>query len=286
VIDGGHQNGLIFEDDAVLGESFESRFAEAWQAVPADWDIVYVGCTATCGDRDNYCSLDWIQTGLAKASAFAVNGIKIEYNRTIGPVNRHITIPDALSGMHCYAVTASTAKVLTQTFERIPFYGHVDLLMSKQFRNTLKMYAFRDGTLVTQPLVASASTIGTGGGSPYIGNWILDKYEVNNRGIRGGWLLSETFCRFGKAEFGGWQIVMIILGVVVAAGLRSSSSIQWWLPVPAFAVLLMMDQLIFGGIKKLKTPQYIFDVSMFAAGYLGYLTLKGKRKSVIKQRSK
>ena len=241
---------LVLEDDAHFGDNFDHRFAKTWSNVPSDWELVYIGCTVGCGDRDRYTIFDWGLSGTSMMSGLIKDGIFPTLNSR---VNDAITIPDSASATHAYAITGDTASKLLERMNRVMGIGHVDQLINYRIGRDLKKYAFVDGSLITQEIGFDVSMIGTGG-SPYLGNMMLDQFQLNHRGVRGGWMLSEPMIRFGDVQVAGWQFIFASLG--------------WWLGLysaKTFAAVLTLDSLLFGG-KKIDWKQLLFNITLFISG--------------------
>lgn len=253
-------SALVLEDDAIFSNNFEQRFKQSWAKVPNNWDLVYVGCSAGCGDRANYTIADWLWVSFS--SIWSDTRIKLSTD-----VNEDICTPDFAAGTHCYALSNTGARKLAKALQRISLTGHIDVLMSysKELKNTLAQYAFKDYDLVTQPLSASSSTIGSGG-SPYLGNWLMDKVYLNKRGIQGGWILSETNFRLRKTEYGGWELICLITGFITSYLIKKRNPKKIIL---IFTTALVADQMLFGNFKKWNVPQTIVRISLFAVGLYG-----------------
>jgi GR25 family glycosyltransferase involved in LPS biosynthesis len=240
---------LVLEDDAHFGPNFEARFQKAWSSVPDDWDFVYIGCTTGCGDRKRYTFFDWGMTGTYMATRMVKEG---QLPRLHAQINEHITVPDSASATHAYAITAHAAAKLLQRMERVSGIGHVDQLITYRHGRDLKKYAFMDGSLITQSMSFDGSLIGTGG-SPYLGNRLLDMFQLNHRGVRGGWMMSEPIIRLGDVQVAGWQFIFIALGWLL--GLKR---------LRIFAIAMLLDSVLIGG--KIDWKTLVFNVALFGAG--------------------
>jgi GR25 family glycosyltransferase involved in LPS biosynthesis len=240
---------LILEDDVVLAESnFEARFQKSWEAIPSDWEIVNLGCIAGCGDRDKYALFDW----LISAPLLLQDSI-LGRSKTRGRLNELVTVPDVNCGSHAYAVTGSAARKMLAWLPVLPLPAHIDVLMSYRFGYRMKIYGITDATLFTQPLSSSQSCIATPG-SPHFGNMFMDKFKVNNRGIPGGWCLSEPIIRLGSLQVSGWRILWMLLGFML--GLHR---------LPFFAIAMLADDVYFINSKH-NVMQLTFDIFLFALG--------------------
>lgn len=249
----GIKSAMILEDDAIFCQDFEKRFMKSWRQVPNDWSFVNIGCISGCGDRKNYSALDWGSTAITKISDWIYSvdrkgGTKISLD---------VAIPDGAAGCHCYAITNSGVSSLLKELEKVPYMGHIDILINSYGTN-LKRYAFTDGSIVSQPLTTNASTIG-GGGPPYTLNWLADKIVVNKRGVNLGWLMSETGIRLGPFEICAWDGLFLVIGVMLSLKRRPSL-------VALTSGLLLTDQFVFGKEKHLpKTVSYLI---MLLLGYI------------------
>lgn len=247
---------MVLEDDAIFGTDFERRFMQSWKDVPNDWTFVNIGCSSGCGDRHNYTALDWGNTAIVKLSDWIYH-----VNRKGGTkVSDDLCIPDGPTGAHCYAISNDGAKVLLQELEKVPYMGHIDILINSYGADKLRRYAFTDGSIVSQTLTTESSTVGSGG-PPYILNWVADKIEVNKRGVNLGWLMSETGIKIGPFEICAWDGVFALLGILAAALKLPQKSV-----ITLLSGLLLTDHFVFGKLKHLpKTASYwiIFIIAFF-----------------------
>jgi GR25 family glycosyltransferase involved in LPS biosynthesis len=265
VIDENIRTALILEDDAIFADNFEDRFKSSWTKVPKDWEMVYIGCTAGCGDRANYTLADWIWVRFSSL----LSSVQLKEPKN---GNNLIAIPDFAGGTHCYAVNNQGARKLDKALRTISLTGHIDVLISqsKSLQGNLKRYSFKDYSLVRQPLSVTSTTIGCGG-SPYFGNWLMDKVYLNKRGIQGGWILSETNFRLGKTEYGGWELLYLLFGFALG-GLGGKNT-----TIAVFALVLFVDQMIFGGWRNLRAQQMFARILLFAIALYGG---KASRKAI------
>jgi hypothetical protein len=171
-----------------------------------------------------------------------------------GQLNDYIAVPDSASATHAYAISHAGAEKLLTRMRKVSGIGHVDQLITYTHGRDFKKYAFVDGTLITQSLAFDGSMIGNGG-SPYLGNQILDMFRLNRRGIRGGWMLSEPFIRLGDFQVAGWQILFFALGWLL--GLKR---LHW------FAGLLLLDSILLSKENKVDWNTFMFNVTLFAVG--------------------
>lgn len=248
------KSAMIFEDDAVLCDNFDARFMQSWTQVPDDWNFVNVGCISGCGDRENYTAIDWGNTAIVKVSDWFY---KIRH-RGGDRVSNGIAVPDGPTGTHCYVISNKGSAILLEQLEKLPFMGHIDIMINTYGRDKLNRYAFTDGAIVSQPLTTESSTIGTGG-PPYFLNWIFDKIPLNKRGMNFGWVLSESGFRLGPFDFSAWHAIFIVAAVILALKTKSPTSV--WL----ITGVLLTDLFVFG--KEKHILKALFLIGMFCGTY-------------------
>jgi GR25 family glycosyltransferase involved in LPS biosynthesis len=103
----GHQEALITEDDVYFMDDFHKSFQQAYQSLPADWQVVYVGSVGT----------------------------EKKQRREVKP---GICIVDVPFGMHCYLVKRNALPVLLETGQQAR--THIDIQVAENSLPRLKYY--------------------------------------------------------------------------------------------------------------------------------------------------
>lgn len=76
-LNSGVESVMVFEDDAVFCENFEERFAAFWSALPADWDMAYLGgqlITADDSPPTRVNDLVYVPDNVNRTHAYAMSG--------------------------------------------------------------------------------------------------------------------------------------------------------------------------------------------------------------------
>jgi len=120
----GWQRTLILEDDAEFVKGFAERFEDVYEAVPTDWQMLYLG-------RWNY---DYLVT-----KERGQNGERVGLNTLLDEKHGHgIYAADRNWLTHAYAVDQSAIEhILTHTSE---IKGGIDEVLA-QIQSELKVYA-------------------------------------------------------------------------------------------------------------------------------------------------
>ncbi len=120
----GARSALILEDDALFAEGYTNeRFAEIWQQVPADWQMLYLG-------------------------HYDVREIGRMLRRRREVVSPNLVRPSFPTLAHAYAITGDQAGRLLRELPRIRWY--VDYQMAMDVTARENIYAF-EPSLVVQP---------------------------------------------------------------------------------------------------------------------------------------
>ena len=96
---------LVFEDDALLNDNFDTKLKEVWPQIPDDFDIVYPGCRLRC---DN--------------SSVLVNTVNKITNADIKKIDENIHSFGGDVGTHCYIISQ---KCIKQIYDKI-ISTHID----------------------------------------------------------------------------------------------------------------------------------------------------------------
>lgn len=116
-------SAVIFEDDVRFTSDIDEVLPKAFEELPANWDILYLGCIS--------CYKPSILLSLADISSLT-RGFK-EYSE-------HLVVPPLTLGLHAYAITYEGAKKLLNLLPNVT--NHVDNMISMKLDN-LEYYALR-----------------------------------------------------------------------------------------------------------------------------------------------
>lgn len=168
IISKGHQPyGMIVEDDCRFVPDFRQKLTHAFDQVPKDFDIVYVGCTGACNKDRKATKSDPIHilaafTGLTSKQCNATGplgsgspAVQVCNHPNTGTVSENIFIPELPTALHCYIVSkAGAGKLLRKMRGRLN--DHIDILILHHLHD-LKLYAL-DPPLAYQPVAAETSS--------------------------------------------------------------------------------------------------------------------------------
>ena len=129
-----NEYAVILEEDAVLSKGFNRKLLNAMKSVPADFDLLYLGCF---GCQSTHNILTWFMSNL---SIF----------RTFEQINPYIVKPTVSLGLHGYVINKKGAQLLVDRLTN-RLFTHVDYCISRLSGSVLKSYA------VSQPFVFQTS---------------------------------------------------------------------------------------------------------------------------------
>ena len=182
MIENNYKNILIFEDDAVVDEKFDSTFQNIWTHLPKDYDVVYFG--SLFGGTDNS----------------IINGV---YKKIIGgpteELNEFVYSTKGTIGTHCYMISLEGAKKFTN--KKINF--HIDtqmMLWIKEYNYTA--YISHPNTVETSQDGSSISDT-----YPILLNSILRNFTINNlkKPSTLDWSINEPLIKIG-----GYNLTVLI----------------------------------------------------------------------------
>ena len=245
----GYKKVLILEDDAECVDNFKQRFSQNWKEIPLNWDVVFLGCSTGCGDRDAYTPYDHLLSFLG--------GI----NRRGKKIDTNVMIPDTGLGFHAYAVKTKVIKLFLKEHPKLEWPAHIDLLMSR-YNKDMNVYAINP-PLIVQKSGTNESNIASN--RPYLLNKMFDKIVLNNRGIRLGWQLSHTFGRIGMFEIGMYQVLYLVLGFV----LNDLKYLKYFTIFMIFDIMFNNKLLLKNDFVNIGFDIFVFWVGMLIRLYLG-----------------
>jgi glycosyl transferase family 25 len=115
VVRRGQECAVVMEDDAVLVPDFRARLRRAMAEVPADYDVLVLGCFFMCDREREY------GPGPAQARPFLRTR---DDRRTWGSVY----VPERFAGTHCYLVSRKGCEKLLRLIPRADY--HIDVQMN------------------------------------------------------------------------------------------------------------------------------------------------------------
>ncbi len=169
----GYQSVLILEDDAIIPLDINERLREAKTKIPADWDVIYVGCRFFCNDEHPVS-----QVG----------------NRLFGSVpedlDGDVKKVKGSAGAHAILYKTSFLKKIIDK----PIHTHIDLQLMIWIRElNAKAYGL-------YPQIVSVNDAGEGSNLsekfPPLLNTALNTVSIGD-GMPMGWALSENMFKIG-----------------------------------------------------------------------------------------
>lgn len=183
----GYQSVLIFEDDAIIPTDINERLREAKMKIPADWDVIYVGCRFFCNDEHPVS-----QVG----------------NRLLGSVPEHVDGDvrkvKGSAGAHAILYKTSFLKKIIDK----PIHTHIDMQLMLWIRELdAKAYGL-------YPEIVSVNDAGEGSNLsekfPPLLNSLLNQFTLGDK-MPLGWALSENMFKVGV----NFNTLLILLMLVV-----------------------------------------------------------------------
>jgi GR25 family glycosyltransferase involved in LPS biosynthesis len=181
-----YQNVLICEDDAMISDSFDKDFQNAYYHIPKDYDVLYLGCLFGCKDDS---VLNKVVTKVNGFDPKEINEKLVEVKGTIG--------------LHCYMVSLEGAKKLIAN----PITFHVDV----QVMYWIQLYNYKSYAL--NPLLVDSSQDNSSMSDTYpkLLNSVFKNVEVNNlkRASTLDWVVNESFLKIGMFNI-NYLILMLM----------------------------------------------------------------------------
>lgn len=213
---------LVCEDDVILVPTFKEKFASLLAAMPADTDILALGCFG-CTTRVNPISF-----------CFGLLG------KSIRPVNPLVQVPVAALGTHAYIITRKGAQILLENMHG-QIYTQVDAQIQDLFTaGTIRYYAARDRIAFqssTQSRIHGAQTANNGGGGvPALVTAYLRHIDIDDY-FSADYVWNLGLLRVGEHVIPiGALATAILLAILVAAGV-----LRVGIALGALFVLLIAD---------------------------------------------
>lgn len=179
----GYKAVLVLEDDITLHPEFNSLLQSAWDKVPSDFDIVYLGCNGACEVSDTPVNT-FIQT--------VTNNKPVEVNERVFQNKGGI-------GLYGYIISRRCAEQLLQH----QIVTHVDSQIRLWARELeLSIYSLHPKLVLVKEEKGGSNLSDA---FPPLLNTILSTIQITDN-ISLGWGLSENFMKLA-----GWNINLILL---------------------------------------------------------------------------
>lgn len=190
-------NALILEDDFVIAKHITTTLPAALEKIPADWDILYLGCLSC----DAYTVLDMglnaLIYGQPMPPEFKQDGFKTQYTAI---------------GTEAYAISYACAVRLTQKYNKI-VTQHVDYALSSNAR--LVKYSIQPPVMY-QNYKGFHLNSNTSSKSPILLNTWTSNIRLSSSPYDGrtlGWKLSVPVFQVTKyAPMNTWVLVFMVIG--------------------------------------------------------------------------
>ena len=206
-IEHGYTSILIFEDDAIVPDDLNERMRSTMSRLPAQWDLVYIGCRFFCND-----DYPWSNTILTlKGAAPEVHDDDIK--KVKGSIGSHATI--------------YTTRFLKEIIDE-PITGHIDMDMERWVQEKkAKAYGLYPEMVTVNDATGGSNLSDT---FPPLLVTALNNFEFGNS-LPIGWSLSENFMKVGGVNLNG--LVLLFFLVVCFAPMWLLAALAAWLLVEA-----------------------------------------------------
>lgn len=180
-----YQSVLILEDDIDIVPDFNEKFKSAWDHVPKDFDVLWVGCKFICEESPVG---DFLTT----------TGITHKSEK----INENILKTQGSVGAHAYILTRRCAeKFLSKTIQ-----WHIDAEMQKWVKeDQLKSYAMSALPIQTRSDAATSSTLSEK--YPKLLNSLLDRIPISKTDTM-SWIIGENHY---KVMGHNWNVLSLLL---------------------------------------------------------------------------
>jgi GR25 family glycosyltransferase involved in LPS biosynthesis len=191
---------MIFEDDVILEKNFKQGVLEALKNVPADYDILYLGCF---GCDKNYVS-----------NVYELSTLLYGRNRRKGYVNPYISIPEIAYALHAYILSKKGASKLLNLLK-----GELDDHIDMKIHSLAS--AEKINTYVTTPRLAYQTSTDTGQSEnikvihPSVITSPLRYIELDKM-VKGDYIFTVSFRQVGGYIINGMSIIFLVTGVICA----------------------------------------------------------------------
>lgn len=182
----GYQSILVLEDDAIVPNDINERLRDAKTKIPADWDIIYVGCRFFCNDEHP----------VSKVGNRIMNSVPEEVDGDVKKVK-------GSAGSHAIIFKTSFLKKIVDK----PIHTHIDVQLQIWIRElNAKAYGL-------YPEIISVNDFTEGSNLsekyPPLLNTTLNQIEFGDN-IPLGWALSENFAKVGGINVNPLLILLLV----------------------------------------------------------------------------
>uniref|UniRef100_A0A6C0D7M5 Glycosyl transferase family 25 domain-containing protein n=1 Tax=viral metagenome TaxID=1070528 RepID=A0A6C0D7M5_9ZZZZ len=188
MVENNYKNVLVFEDDAVVDEKFDTTFQHVWNHLPKDFDVVYFGCIFGCTDDSS------------------VNQV---YKKIIGgpteEINEFVHSTKGTAGTHCYMISLEGAKKFVN--KKINF--HIDT----QMMWWIKEYNYNAYTSYTNLVETSQDNSSLSDTYPVLLNSILHNFTINNlkKPSTLDWSINEPLIKIGRYNLSALILILMLI---------------------------------------------------------------------------
>ena len=204
---------IIFEDDVRMKKGARVDFESMWPFVPADFDILLLGCVFACDQRRSF-----IERFLTLFTNHLPNSDP--YSKNAPRMNDHVIVPLAVRGMQGYVISRSGAeKLVRHMLGRVK--DHVDVAMTDT--PEIVIYALAK-PIAHQTVKLGISTVATSK-SPIMLTYHLDNINLT-RSITAGYVATCPLASFGELyHINALSIIWLLLGMLLAATIQRYKSV-------------------------------------------------------------
>ena len=191
---------MIFEDDVILEKNFKQGVLDALKNVPADYDILYLGCF---GCDKNYVS-----------NVYELSTLLYGRNHRKGYVNPYISIPEIAYALHAYILSKKGASKLLSLLK-----GELDDHIDMKIHSLASVEKIN--TYVTTPRLAYQTSTDTGQSEnikvihPSLITSPLRYIELDKM-VKGDYIFTVSFRQVGGYIINGMSIIFLICGIICA----------------------------------------------------------------------
>ncbi len=186
-----YQSVLVMEDDIEIVADFNEKFKAAWDSMPKDYDVIWVGCKFICEEKS------------AVGKALTVSGFMDKSEA----INEEVLKTGGSVGTHAYIITRRCAeKFLNKTIK-----WHIDTEMSRWVKEDgLKSYAMSSLPIQTRGDAAATSALSEK--YPKLLNSLLDRVPLSETDSL-SWIVGENHVKvFGQ----NWNALSALLILAMA----------------------------------------------------------------------
>lgn len=264
IIDDDLNAAMIVEDDVIFNDNFLELLNEFSKDLPADWDMVLLGCVMKCGAKKKYKLIE------------SLHNLIYNYGEN-ERINDKILNLKTFIGAHAYVLSNKGARKILNNIKMKT--GHIDLDISDYLYNNpdFKAYVFSKD-IATQVGSISESNVNSGR-KPYLINYYLDKINVlDDKVLTLAYSLNEQSGSFEPLGLYLNLISIIFFIVGFLSGMMGAKLIH----IVMFIIFSYMIEFIFlyninKALSVRDAKEYLTLTVIFFVGYLGGNVLKNKQ---------